>query len=167
MRIKQYSLEVDPDGRSLLIENWSKNYALISDVSTAEKVAIVMNDVFRLGFQAEEFAYLLVTNSKFKPIAIFLIAKGSVDMAYVSVRDIFVRALLCGGKGFIFTHNHPSGDSTPSTQDYGLTKRIYEGAKLLDLLFLDHVILAYDTYYSFSNNHIIINEKGDSDNVDS
>ena len=37
----------------------------------------------------------------------------------------------------------------PSENDKRLTRKIKEGAKLLDITLLDHVIVTKDTYYSF------------------
>lgn len=156
MRLKLYSLELDSDGKSILVENWAKYYTDESDLSSPEKIMRTMNDVFRLGFKAEEFAYLITTTTKCKPTAVFLVSKGTVDLTLLSMRDIFVRVLLCGAKTFIVVHNHPSGDPTPSSLDYRMTRRIYDCAQLLELSFVDHVIVTDNSYYSFSDNSDIL-----------
>ena len=51
-------------------------------------------------------------------------------------------------------HNHPSGDPSPSQADRQLTRRINEGAELLGLKLLDHVIAGdergeVEPYFSF------------------
>ena len=51
----------------------------------------------------------------------------------------------------ILVHNHPSGMLRPSAEDIALTKRISEGAKLLDLRVLDHIIISNSGYYSFAD----------------
>jgi DNA repair protein RadC len=39
--------------------------------------------------------------------------------------------------------NHPSGDCTPSEADIRITRRIAEAARLLQIYFLDHVIVGH------------------------
>lgn len=51
-------------------------------------------------------------------------------------------------------HNHPSGDPTPSRADDALTRRIHEGANLMQIRFLDHVVVGEpapgrDAHFSF------------------
>lgn len=53
---------------------------------------------------------------------------------------------------FILVHNHPSGDATPSIEDLEITKKIEEGAKLLQLQFLDHIVIGDGIYQSIITN---------------
>ena len=53
---------------------------------------------------------------------------------------------------FILVHNHPSGDATPSIEDIQITNKIEEGAKLLELQFLDHIIIGDGVYQSIITN---------------
>ncbi len=41
----------------------------------------------------------------------------------------------------IFVHNHPSGDSTASEDDIGLTKRLAEAGEIMGIDVLDHIII--------------------------
>ena len=41
----------------------------------------------------------------------------------------------------ILTHNHPSGDPTPSADDVGLTRRLVDAGTLLGVDVLDHIIV--------------------------
>jgi DNA repair protein RadC len=54
----------------------------------------------------------------------------------------------------MLVHNHPSGLANPSAADLQLTKRIAEGARILNINFLDHVIVGQPIgsrlgYFSF------------------
>ena len=42
---------------------------------------------------------------------------------------------------FILVHNHPSGDAKPSEADLQITKRVAAAAQILQIHFLDHVIV--------------------------
>ena len=48
---------------------------------------------------------------------------------------------MAGAYGFVLAHNHPSGDSSPSDADRAITRRIREAADILNVNFLDHVII--------------------------
>jgi len=55
----------------------------------------------------------------------------------------------------VFVHNHPSGDPSPSPEDKRLTRDLTWSAKLLSIQVLDHVIIGYNTYYSFADEGLI------------
>jgi len=52
---------------------------------------------------------------------------------------------------WIGAHNHPSGDPSPSPEDRVLTSRLRQGADLLGITLLDHLILADERCYSFAD----------------
>ena len=45
-------------------------------------------------------------------------------------------------------HNHPSGTAKPSEADLQITKRIASAARILQIKFLDHVIVG-EGFFSF------------------
>ena len=69
----------------------------------------------------------------------------------VDVKLLLASAIKANTSSIIVAHNHPSGNLKPSENDLRLTRRIKEGAKLLDITLLDHVIVTKDTYYSFAD----------------
>lgn len=67
--------------------------------------------------------------------------RGSVDEASVHVREVISRAIALGATAIIIVHNHPSGDSTPSTQDIRLTRNLVEAGKHMKISVHDHIIV--------------------------
>jgi DNA repair protein RadC len=57
--------------------------------------------------------------------------------------------LKCLASAIIVTHNHPSGNPRPSEDDRKLTKKLSEAAKMLDIAFIDHIIVGLGRYHSF------------------
>jgi len=55
----------------------------------------------------------------------------------------------------ILVYNHPSGDPTPSSEDIGLTKKIVEAGKILEIHVLDHRIIGDNKYVSLKDKGII------------
>jgi len=76
---------------------------------------------------------------------------GAIDSAQVYPREIFRSLLLKNATAFMLVHNHPSGDPEPSLADRELTRELNEGAKVLGIKMLDHVVLGKERYYSFSD----------------
>ena len=58
-------------------------------------------------------------------------------MSSSSLRPVIIGAAY----GFLLVHNHPSGDPSPSRADRELTERIKKAAELMQLRFVDHVIV--------------------------
>ena len=54
---------------------------------------------------------------------------------------IFREAFKAGAEEIIVAHNHPSGDPTPSQADYDTTLRLNDGANLVGLELIDHIII--------------------------
>jgi len=82
------------------------------------------------------------------------ISSGGVSGTVADPKVIFKRALEETACGLILVHNHPSGALKPSTADIDLTRKLREGAKLLDMQVLDHVIFTDNGYYSFGDEGI-------------
>lgn len=79
------------------------------------------------------------------------ISQGGTAATVVDVKLLLKRAIDCLAEGIILVHNHPSGNARPSGEDDGLTRRIKDGAKLLGINVLDHVIIARDKSYSYAD----------------
>jgi DNA repair protein RadC len=84
----------------------------------------------------ERFVFAVMTN-------------GTVDQSAVYPREIFKMAILNHATRLILCHNHPSNHAGPSLADYSITKVLKDGAKLIGIDLLDHIIITEDSYYSF------------------
>ncbi len=65
---------------------------------------------------------------------------GTLDASLVHPREVFKPAFIEGSSSIILSHNHPSGDPTPSREDIGVTERLTEAGKLLGIDVLDHIV---------------------------
>ena len=70
MRITKYNVELNEDLTPELVKDVAYNYSLKETLTAPKSIAIMLNDVFRLGNQAEEHLYLVCLNSKEKAIEI-------------------------------------------------------------------------------------------------
>ncbi len=79
------------------------------------------------------------------------VARGILTSCLVHPREVFFTAVKLRCAGIVTIHNHPSGDPTPSSEDREITRRLRESGKILGIKFLDHIIIAEDSYYSFAD----------------
>jgi DNA repair protein RadC len=84
-------------------------------------------------------------------IGVNVVSIGSLTLAIVHPREVFKPLILMNAAAWICAHNHPSGDPTPSQEDRVLTTRLRQGADLLGIGLLDHLILTDARYYSFAD----------------
>lgn len=103
----------------------------------------------RLRHRDTECVYLLCLDMKGQLIKEKKLSDGSVRMALISPREIFIEALACKAVNIILVHNHPSGDPTPSRADIQLTATLQELGLKMDIPMLDHIIIGDNSYVSF------------------
>ena len=68
---------------------------------------------------------------------------------------IFKYALENLASAIILSHNHPSGNLSPSQADRDLTKKLKAAGNNLDIPVLDHLIFTDKTYFSFADEGIL------------
>lgn len=108
-----------------------------------------------LGQDRCEQVRLLLLDAKTRLIRDELLARGSPDWAQFNVRDVLTRGLEAGAISMILTHNHPSGDATPSQADRDVTRRVHAGAHAVGLHLADHLIVTPEGHFSFRANLLI------------
>ena len=93
--------------------------------------------------QKEERVFVLPLDANGKMLAKpTLVSVGHQDgTAVIDAGAIFREALKAGAEEIIVAHNHPSGDPTPSKADYNTTIKLNDGASLVGLELIDHIIL--------------------------
>ncbi len=98
---------------------------------------------------------VLFTNRANKCLGIVDISSGGITGTVADPKIILAAALKCGACGFVLCHNHPSGNLTASQSDIDLTRKLKEGGKLLEIQYLDHIIITATTYLSFADEGLI------------
>lgn len=79
---------------------------------------------------------------------------GEISSVMMQPREIFRTVFNKNAYAFILVHNHPSGNFEPSQADLDSTASIISGARFLNVLFMDHVIVASAGFYSIRANHL-------------
>src|SRR5690348_4009576 len=118
-------------------------------IQTSIVAATVLRPCFD-GLDREQFLVCGV-DAKHRIIGINIVSIGSLTLAIVHPREVFKPLILMNAAACICAHNHPSSDPTPSPEDRVLTQRLRQGADLLGITLLDHVILGGDRHFSFAD----------------
>ncbi len=97
----------------------------------------------------QEQLYVLFLNQANEVICWRCLHTGTITSSLIDVRILFGLALGCCAVGFILAHNHPSGKLKPSQADLAITKKVKDAGELLDIVLLDHFIVAPKGSISF------------------
>lgn len=84
-----------------------------------------------------------------------LLSIGNLNSALISVRELFRQALSVNAASLILLHNHPSGDPSPSKEDFHVTNVIKQASVFMEIPLLDHIIIGDNTYTSFREKGVL------------
>lgn len=122
-------------------------------INTSEKAfELLRND---LSFYPYERFLALLLSQAGKLIRKVVISEGGIAATTVDAKKIFKFAIDEHCSGIILAHNHPSGNISPSPEDVSITRKLYEGARLLDIHIFDHLIVSGNQYFSFADQNIL------------
>ena len=79
------------------------------------------------------------------------ISMGGVSATTLDPRIIVKRAVDLLASSFIIAHNHPSGNMYPGDLDKKMTVALRQAAALFNISLLDHLIIAGNKFFSFSD----------------
>jgi len=99
----------------------------------------------------QEIAIAILLNGQNQLIEEKVVAEGTPTQATVYVRRVLEEALRVSAAAIVLVHNHPSGHPEPTTGDDETTRDLEQAARLIGLLFLDHIIIGEDGHYSYAD----------------
>jgi DNA repair protein RadC len=165
--------KISPKGMGIFIMNlFNQNIAEVSlsysskikaanreKISSSTDACVILKNFFHHKFPGQmehrENSLLVLLNRANKVLGISVLSQGGVSGTVMDVKLIFQNALKANASSIILCHNHPSGNINPSNADISITQKIKDGAALLDISLLDHLILTDDSYLSFSDEGLI------------
>lgn len=116
-----------------------------------------------------EYLIAASLDNKLHPINYSIVSIGTATASLADPKEIFKSIILSNASAFMLMHNHPSGDPSPSPEDYAVTKKLADAGSTLDTPLVDHVVYGSGTgrYYSFRENGQIPKQKISSIAADS
>jgi DNA repair protein RadC len=113
------------------------------------------DDVYRIlaprmaGLQQEVF-FVIGIDVRNRILDVVEVARGSVADVAVHPREVFRPLVRMAAAGAVLAHNHPTGDSTPSSDDLELTRRLREAGSLIGIPIIDHVVIGDGSHHSIA-----------------
>lgn len=96
-----------------------------------------------------EECYVLLLNNMNRVIDHVRIGSGGFTSTTVDIRVVMREALMKRATAIALCHNHPSGNTRPSSEDDRITHSLLSACKVMNIRFLDHIVVAGDNYYSY------------------
>lgn len=126
---------------------------MLTPIKTTEQKIKNTEDVANLFIsemsnEKREIAKVIILNTKNVILKILDLSIGGTDYAVLEPKIVLEEAVKMQAAKIILVHNHPSGDPTPSEQDFQATDRIFEAASIMGIDLLDHVIIGKNKYES-------------------
>jgi DNA repair protein RadC len=84
---------------------------------------------------------VLMLNTRRRVKGHYLVSVGTQDTILVHPREVFRLAIMTAAAAIVLTHNHPSGEATPSEADVKVTRDLIRAGQLLKIEVLDHVVM--------------------------
>jgi len=122
-------------------------------VSTSDDVRRLLGE--EMSALAQEQLRVLLLDSANHLVGQRIIYQGNISQVMVRTAEVLRPAVVEAVPHLVMVHNHPSGDPEPSVADIALTKEIYQGARLLGLGLLDHVVIGGRRFVSFKDRGIL------------
>lgn len=155
MNIRKYETRLNGNGFGMLNLVFSKYIPEIENNFTNSEKVYQLCRTMEWDTYSEEHVFLLSFDMKFRLKAFFEIGIGNNDTCLVDRRGIAQKILLSNAAKMIMVHNHPSGDPTPSKEDLNLSNELKKLGELLDIPFVDSIILGDGIYTSFMEKGIL------------
>lgn len=97
--------------------------------------------------KSEHFITILL-DTKGYVIKYETVSIGTLSNTLIHPREVFYPAIRHKAASIILAHNHPSGDPTPSRQDFEVTKKLTEVGELIGIKVNDHIVIGQGSYIS-------------------
>lgn len=110
-----------------------------------------------------EQVYVAAVDARDNLIRFEMMSSGSGNSVDVSVRNVVDFALRTKASGILLAHNHPSGDVSPSENDYIMTRELVWTLDGIGVNMQDHFIFGGGECYSFEEDDQIKAIKNEKD----
>lgn len=110
----------------------------------------VLRRLFNGELEHIETMWVLALNRANEILCACEISRGGISGTVCDPKIVFQFALKANASAIILSHNHPSGNLSPSEADKKITEKIKKAGNFLEIELLDHVIITPEAFYSFA-----------------
>ena len=139
-------MTMDEDKNAFAVEvvsvKLNPEFKMFSDepINTPSDVARVACDL--LQDNDRESIVIFNLRSDGRPATCHIAGVGTIDSCMAHPRELLKSTLLSNASSMVIAHNHPSGSLAASEHDIVLTARMVNVCNLMQIRFLDHIIVA-------------------------
>lgn len=105
----------------------------------------------RIGYAGQEHLLVIYLDTKGKFMRESIEQAGTLNSVAISPAEIARKVLRYNAKSIIISHNHPSGDPTPSRADIEITMALIESLKTVDAKLIDHIVISQRGHFSMAD----------------
>ena len=120
-------------------------------INKSTQASEIFQKIWSSDLEYKEEMNIILMNRANKILGYNRVSTGGTTGTVVDLKVLFQLILKTNTQAFVIAHNHPSGNLKPSIQDRKLTEKVKEISRLLDVSFLDHMILSAGSYYSMAD----------------
>ncbi len=120
-------------------------------INSSTKAYNILREIWNKDIEYRETAYILLLNKASRLLGYKLISLGGTATTIIDSKLIYQSILMSNASAYILAHNHPSGNLKASAADKKITQQLKESFSILDISFLDHLIVTVEGYYSFAD----------------
>ncbi len=104
---------------------------------------------------AQEQMRVLLLNTRNQVVGQRTVYQGTVNSSAVRPAEVLRAAVIENAPSIIVSHNHPSGDPTPSPEDVSVTRDLVAAGKLLDIELMDHIVIGNGRFVSLKERKLM------------
>ena len=130
---------VAPRFRLSLVREAAPSAELVS-FNRPEVVARYLFDQLHVDASPQERMLAFFLDTRNQLIGHIVAFVGTLNRAVCEPRPILQVALLVNAAGVVLSHNHPSGDPSPSVEDLAFSRRLSEAGEIVGPRLIDHII---------------------------
>lgn len=142
--IYEYIIMRNDDGKPYLDKN--KGIKVPNKIESYEEMVKLLNMNFKMNKLGTENCYVIAFTYDLEPLGVIHLSSGTSLACEINNRELFMSLLLLGAEQFVIFHNHVNGTLDVSANDYLVTERIKQAALLMNVRFLEHIIVSKNGY---------------------
>jgi len=105
-----------------------------------------------------ETAQILCLDNQFGVLQHIIISDDKPNQVYIKPKILCHAIVRTNARHVILSHNHPSGDTNPSSYDIIATMQLHRLIALFDTKLVDHYIFGPDDYCSMKSHNLLLEE---------
>ncbi|HUB93954.1 MAG TPA: JAB domain-containing protein [Verrucomicrobiae bacterium] len=126
------------------------NYKLNTDLT-----ADIVSRLGRYAVAKQEHMLCFTLDSASRVITKHRVFKGTLSSCPANPLEIFRAAIEDSASRIVIAHNHPYGEPAPSPNDIEVTQRLIACGRILGIPLIDHIVVAGNKHFSFSENRLM------------